>query len=121
MKKSELITYLNDNTKGKKAGRKEFKVNDIFISSSDNEKHFRITRFGKDIIEKHFKAYKITLNKKNKIETGNEILTLDSYLHSPFYLHKGTLTVYEENIAAEILLLDGDFEQWIYNKRFYNG
>ena len=117
MKKSELIKYLNENTKGKTAGRKEIKVNDIFISSSDDKKHFRLTRFGKDVIEKHFKAYKITLNTGKRIESGNEILALDSYLHSPFYLHRGTLILYEEGIAAELLLLDGDFELWIQNKK----
>ena len=117
MKKSELIKYLNENTKGKTAGRKEIKVNDIFISSSDDEKHFRLTRFGKDIIEKHFKSYKINLTTKNKTETGNEILALDSYLYSPFYLHRGTLILYEESIAAELLLIDGDFELWIQNKK----
>lgn len=117
MKKSELIKYLNENTKGKKAGRKEFKPNDIFISSSNDDKNFRLTRFGKDVIEKHFKAYKITLSNGKKAETGNEILVLDSYLHSPFYLHHGTLIVYEESIAAELLLIDGDFELWIQNKK----
>ena len=117
MKKSELLKYLNENTRGRTAGRKEIKANDIFISSSDEEKHFRLTRFGKDIIEKHFKAYKINLNTKNKVETGNEILTLDSYLHSPFYLHRGVLILYEEGLAAELLLIDGDFELWVQNKK----
>ena len=115
MKKSELIKYLNENTKGRKAGRKEFRVNDIFISSSNDNKNFRLTRFGKDIIEKHFKAYKIKLQSKDK-ETGNQILTLDSYLNSPYYLSRGTLILYEEAIAAELLLLDGDFDLWVFNK-----
>jgi DNA topoisomerase IB len=115
MKKSELIKYLNENTKGRKAGRKEFRVNDIFISSSNDSKNFRLTRFGKDIIEKHFKAYKITLHSKNK-ETGNQILALDYYLKSPYYLSKGILILYEESIAAEILLIDGDFDLWVKNK-----
>ena len=115
MKKSELIKYLNENTTGKKAGRKDFRVNDIFISSSNDEKNFRLTRFGKDIIEKHFKAYKIKLQSKDK-ETGNQILTLDSYLHSPYYLSRGTLVLYEETVAAELLLIDGDFDLWVHNK-----
>ena len=99
MKKSELIKYLNENTKGKTAGRKEIKVNDIFISSSNDDKNFRLTRFGKDVIEKHFKAYKITLHSKNK-ETGNQILALDYYLKSPYYLSKGILILYEERLIA---------------------
>lgn len=115
MKKSELIKYLNENTKGKTAGRKEIKANDIFISSSNDDKNFRLTRFGKDIIEKHFKAYKIKLQSKDK-ETGNQILSLDRYMVTPYYLSRGTLVLYEESIAAELLLLDCDFDLWIFNK-----
>lgn len=117
MKKSQLITYLNENTTGKKGGRKEFRVNDIFISSSHDDKHFRLTRYGKDVVEKHFKSYKIKLTTERKAETGNELLTLDSYLFSPYYLNRGTLILYEQNIAAELLLIDGDFELWIQNKK----
>jgi hypothetical protein len=117
MKKSELIEYLNKNTKGRKAGRKEFKPNDIFISSANEDKHFRLTRYGKDVVEKHFKSYKIKLTTEGKSETGNEILTLDSYLCSPYYLNRGILILYEQNIAAELLLIDGDFELWIQNKK----
>ena len=54
MRKDELIRYLNDNTKGRKAGRKEFRTNDIFISSSSNTENFRLTSFGANIMKKHF-------------------------------------------------------------------
>ena len=56
MNKKELIKYLNENSTGKVAGRKEIRGNDIFISSSNDHKHFRLTRFGKDLVEKHFKS-----------------------------------------------------------------
>ena len=115
MKKSELIKYLNENTKGRKAGRKEFRVNDIFISSSNDKKNFRLTRFGKDIIEKHFKAYNVTLQTK-ETEVGAKIVAIDKYMSSPYFLKNSTLIVYEQTIAAELLLLDGDFDLWIQNK-----
>ena len=115
MNKLELIKYLNDNTKGKKAGRKEFKMNDIFISSTRNSKNFRLTRYGKDVIEKHFRAYKINLTTKN-VEVGSKIIAIDRYMNSPYYLNNSALIVYEEGIAAELLLIDGDFDLWVENK-----
>jgi len=119
MNKSELIKYLNDNVKGKVAGRKEIRGNDIFISSTSEHQHYRLTRFGKDIVEKHFTSYKIVLSNDKKVETGNDILTIDKYMQTPYYLNRGTLIVYEESVAAELLLLDGDLNQWVYNKKFY--
>lgn len=115
MKKSELIKYLNANTKGRKAGRKEFRVNDIFISSSNDNNNFRLTRFGKDVIEKHFKAYNIQLQTK-QTEVGSKIVAIDKYMVSPYFLKNSTLVVYEQTVAAELLLLDGDFDLWIQNK-----
>ena len=115
MKKSELIKYLNTNTKGRKAGRKEFRVNDIFISSSNDDKNFRLTRFGKDVIEKHFKAYNVQLLTK-ETEVGSKIVAIDRYMASPYFLKNSTLVVYEQTVAAELLLLDGDFDLWIQNK-----
>ena len=72
MNKKELIKYLNDNSTGRVAGRKEIRGNDIFISSSNDHKHFRLTRFGKDLVEKHFKSYKIVLGSEKKIETATK-------------------------------------------------
>lgn len=119
MNKNELIKYLNDNVKGKVAGRKEIRGNDIFISSTHNEKHFRLTRFGKDLVDKHFRAYKIVLPLAKRVETGNDLLTLDKYMLTPYYLSRGVLVIYEEVVAAELLLLDSDLNQWVYNKKFY--
>lgn len=115
MKKSELINYLNTNTKGRKAGRKEFKMNDIFISSTRDTANFRLTRYGKDIVEKHFKAYKINLTTKNA-EVGAKIIAVDRYMKSPYFLHGAILILYEETVAAELLLIEGDFDLWISNK-----
>ena len=117
MNKKELIQYLNDNTTGKVAGRKIIKVNDIFISGTGNTSNYRLTAFGKDIIKKHFDAYTITLTSETKTETGNQILTLDRYLHSPYYIHKGKLILFETTVAAELSLLDGDFDLWVSNKK----
>jgi len=118
MTKTELIRYINENTKGRCAGRKEFKVNDIFISSTQDDKNFRLTTFGKDTISKHFDKYEIKLDLKTEAETGNQIINLDRYMKSPYFLKRGKLTVFEESIAAELLLLENDFDLWVKNKEF---
>jgi len=117
MKKSELIKYLNENTKGKTAGRKEIKANDIFISSSNDDKNFRLTTFGCKIVEKYFKMYKIPLTSKQ--ETGNQILAIDTYITTPYYMKNGVVMVFEESIAAELMLLGGDLDIWVEKKKFY--
>jgi len=118
MTKTELIKYLNDNTKGRKAGRKEFKINDIFISSSQDNKNFRLTRFGKDVLVKHFSEYEIKLATELKQETGNQIMNLDRYMVSPYYLSRGKLVIFEESLAAEFMLIGNDFDLWVENKKF---
>tara|TARA_B100000035_G_scaffold153527_1_gene130770 strand:+ start:3058 stop:3438 length:381 start_codon:yes stop_codon:yes gene_type:complete len=117
--KDELIKYLNANTKGRKAGRKEFRVNDIFISSSENNKNFRLTSFGANILKSHFKEYVIKQTNKDgdyiKLEqSGKMILVLDRYLNSPYILTNQRLRLYEESIAAEISLLG--LQDWVEQK-----
>lgn len=119
MLKDELIKYLNANTKGRKAGRKEFRLNDIFISSSENNKNFRLTSFGANILKSHFKEYVIKQTNKDgeyiKLEqSGKMILVLDRYLNSPYILTNQRLRVYEEAIAAEISLLG--LQDWVEQK-----
>jgi len=118
MTKTELITYLNVNTKGKCTGRKEYKANDIFISEKKDCINFRLTTMGKDIMSKHFDTYTIILQTAAKIETGTQIIQLDRYMVTPYYLRNGKLIVFEESLAAEFLLLDSDFDLWIQNKKF---
>ncbi len=119
MLKDELIKYLNAHTKGRKAGRKEFRLNDIFISSSENNKNFRLTSFGANILKSHFKEYVIKQTNKDgdfiKLEqSGKMILVLDRYLKSPYILTNQRLRVYEEAIAAEISLLG--LQDWVEQK-----
>lgn len=119
MLKDELIKYLNANTKGRKAGRKEFRVNDIFISSSENNKNFRLTSFGANILKSHFKEYVIKQTNRDgdyiKLEqSGKMILVLDRYLNSPYILTNQRLRLYEESIAAEISLLG--LQDWVEQK-----
>ena len=119
MLKDELIKYLNANTKGRKAGRKEFRLNDIFISSSENNKNFRLTSFGANILKYHFKEYVIKQTNKDgeyiKLEqSGKMILVLDRYLNSPYILTNQRLRVYEEAMAAEISLLG--LQDWVEQK-----
>lgn len=124
MLKDELIKYLNDNTKGRKAGRKEFRTNDIFISSSENDRNFRLTSFGAGILKSHFKEYVIrntnSVGMHLKIDqTGKMILILDRYLNSPYILTNHRLRVFEESIAAEISLLG--LQDWVEQKHTIYG
>lgn len=118
MTKAELIQYLNANMKGKCAGRKEIKLNDIFISSARDTVNFRLTMFGRDIMRKQFSQYKIVLQSESKTETGTQIIQLDRYMNSPYYLKNGKLIIFEEAIAAEFLLIGSDFDLWIKNKEY---
>jgi hypothetical protein len=122
VKKDELIRYLNENTKGRKAGRKEFHTNDIFISSSSNIENFRLTSFGANIMKKHFKEYII---KNVPVEdtdcgvtstgvSGKMILILDRYLKTPYILTNKRLRLYEESVAAQILLMG--IQDWVEQK-----
>lgn len=103
-------------------------MSDIFISARPDT-GFRVSALGRDILKKHFKTYKIELKlnsgtmhqyRKNAIGTGNQILTLDKYLKTPYYLRKTVLVLFEEVAAAELLMIDGDIELWVQNKTFYN-
>lgn len=128
MDKKELISYINKHSTGKTAGRKEITASDIFISARPDA-GFRVSPLGRDILSKHFKKYKIELklnlstlhqHRQNAIGTGNQILTLDKYLTTPYYLKKSKLILFEELAAAELLMIDGDIDLWVQNKTFYN-
>jgi len=117
--KNELITYINKNTTGRTAGRKEITLSDIFISSHSHIAGFRVTPLGRDIIAKHFKKYKIKIKSEHYAGTGKQILTLDKYLFTPYYLSRQTLILFEEVPAAELLMIDGDLDLWVENKTFF--
>ena len=122
MKKNELIRYLNENTKGRKAGRKEFRTNDIFISSSSNTENFRLTSFGAKMMAKHFKEYIIKNVPGEDTDcgitttgvSGKMILILDRYLKTPFILTYNRLRLYEESVAAQIILMG--IQDWVEQK-----
>lgn len=88
MNKIELIDYINENTTRKISGRKKLTPNDIFISDNDSSRGFRVSAFGRNIISKHFKKYTIEIKSETAIGTGKQILILDKYLNSPYYLKK---------------------------------
>ena len=127
MNKRELINYINKHTTGKTAGRKEITISDIFISAR-SDAGFRVSPLGRDILSKHFTKYNIELklnsttlhkHRQNAIGTGNQILTLDKYLKTPYYLNRSKLVLFEEVAAAELSMIDGDIELWLRNKTFY--
>ncbi len=120
MNKIELIDYINENTTRKISGRKKLTPNDIFISDNDSSRGFRVSAFGRNIIAKHFKKYTIEIKSETAIGTGKQILILDKYLNSPYYLKKSQLVLFEEVIAAELLMIDGDIDLWVENKTFFN-
>jgi len=126
--KKELISYINKHTTGKTAGRKEITISDIFISAR-SDAGFRVSPLGRDILSKHFTKYNIELklnsttlhkHRQNAIGTGNQILTLDKYLKTPYYLNRSKLVLFEEVAAAELSMIDGDIELWLRNKTFYS-
>ena len=128
MNKRELINYINKHTTGKTAGRKEITISDIFISAR-SDAGFRVSPLGRDILSKHFTKYNIELklnsttlhkHRQNAIGTGNQILTLDKYLKTPYYLNRSKLVLFEEVAAAELSMIDGDIEIWLRNKTFYS-
>jgi len=118
VKKIELVTYINENTTGKIAGRKEITISDIFITSKSTT-GFRVSALGRNILKKHFKTYKIEIKSEIATNTGNQILTLDKYLKTPYYLRKSKLVLFEEVAAVELLMIDGDIDLWVQNKTFY--
>ncbi len=120
MNKIELIDYINENTTRKISGRKKLTPNDIFISDNDSSRGFRVSAFGRNIIAKHFKKYTIEIKSETAIGTGKQILILDKYLNSPYYLKKSQLVLFEEVIAADLLMIDGDIDLWVENKTFFN-
>lgn len=120
MNKIELISYINKNTTRKISGRKELTPNDIFISGNQqSDSGFRVSAFGRDVVSKHFKKYTIVIKSETVTGTGKQILILDKYLNSPYYLKKSKLVLFEEVIAAELLMIDGDIDLWVQNKTFY--
>ena len=128
MNKRELINYINKHTTGKTACRKEITISDIFISAR-SDAGFRVSPLGRDILSKHFTKYNIELklnsttlhkHRQNAIGTGNQILTLDKYLKTPYYLNRSKLVLFEEVAAAELSMIDGDIELWLRNKTFYS-
>jgi hypothetical protein len=118
--KTNLIQVLNENITGKKTGKKEFQVSDIFIYSFENEKNFRLTTLGRDIMSKVFDSYNIDLTSSLKGNSGKQILLLDKYMLTPYFLSPTkTLIVYEEAIASEFLLIDSNLDDWVEMKSFY--
>lgn len=116
MNKSDIVNYLNEHTTGKKAGRKDYSASDIFISTTDNDNHFRLSAYGNQAMKKCFDYYEIKLKNRNRRETGYEVLTIDKYMRTPYYFTSSMFVVYEEIIAAELMLLDGDFDLWLRGK-----
>lgn len=118
--KTNIIQVLNDSITGRKTGKKEFQVSDIFIYSFENEKNFRLTTLGRDVMSKVFDSYTIDLTSSLKGNSGKQILLLDKYMLTPYFLSpKKTLIVYEEAIASEFLLIDSNLDDWVEMKSFY--
>ena len=118
--KKNIIDVLNQNIVGRKTGKKEFQVSDIFIYSSEDNKNFRLTTLGRDIMSKVFTSYSIDLKSSLKGNSGKQILLLDRYMLSPYFLGSNkTLVVFEEAIATEFLIIDGNLDDWVDMKSFY--
>lgn len=117
--KDNILKYINKNRSDIDI-LDDFSVRDIFINASNNDANFQLTTLGYNTLNKFFESYRIQLVSKRKETTGDQILTLDRYLRTPYYINRlNTLTVYEEAIASQFIIMDGDFEAWIETKKFY--
>jgi hypothetical protein len=120
LSKTNVLNVVNSTLAGKKTGKKNFDINDIFIYSYDDMKHFRLTTLGKDILAKVFQSYTIQLTTKIPRTSGKQILMLDKYMVSPYFLSPvNKLIVFEEIVASEFLMLDANLDDWVEIKSFY--
>lgn len=118
--KRNIIKVINENITGKKTGKKEFQVSDIFIYSTVDDNNYRLTTLGRDILSKVFTSYTIDLTSSLKGNSGKQILLLDRYMNSPYFLGPNKkLIVFEEAIATEFLIIDGNLDDWVDMKSFY--
>lgn len=121
LNKTNIVDVLNNSIAGRKTGKKEFQASDIFIYSSQNDKNYRLTTLGRDVMSKVFTSYKIDLTSSLKGNSGKQILLLDRYMTSPYFLGSNkTLIVFEESIATEFLIIDGNLDDWVDMKSFYD-
>lgn len=111
---------MNSHISGRKTGKKEFEVSDLFIYSFEDNKNFRLTTLGKETLSKVFDSYTVELKTKLPRTSGKQILMLDKYMVSPYFLSAvNKLTVFEEAIASEFFMLDANFDDWVEIKSFY--
>jgi hypothetical protein len=120
LSKSNVLNVLNSTLVGKKTGKNKFDISDIFIYSYDDTKHFRLTTLGRDALSKVFQSYTIQLSTRLPRTSGKQILMLDKYMVSPYFLSPvNKLIVFEEIVASEFLMLDANFDDWVEIKSFY--
>lgn len=120
LSKSNVLNVINSSLVGKKTGKNNLDISDIFIYSYDDTKHFRLTTLGRDMLSKVFQSYTIQLNTRLPRTSGKQILMLDKYMVSPYFLSPvNKLIVFEEIVASEFLMLDANFDDWVEIKSFY--
>jgi hypothetical protein len=120
LSKTNVLNVVNSTLAGKKTGKNKFDINDLFIYSYDDTKHFRLTTLGRDALSKVFQSYTIPLTTKLPRTSGRQILMLDKYMVSPYFLSPvNKLIVFEEIVASEFLMLDANFDDWVEIKSFY--
>jgi hypothetical protein len=120
LSKSNVTSVVNSYISGRKTGKTQFEINDLFIYSFEDNKNFRLTTLGKDTLSKVFDSYTIELKTKLPRTSGKQILMLDKYMVSPYFLSAvNKLTVFEEAIASEFFMLDANFDDWVEIKSFY--
>ena len=78
---------------------------------------FRLTDFGHQwLIEIGMKAYVIPLPKEANqfptIRTGNALLSLDRHLRAPYHIKNTKLSIFDDNISAQLLLYGGDLKAY---------
>jgi len=116
--KTNIVRYINENLS---SDSEPLLLKDIFHSDKSNTSGFQLTVIGKKHMCKLFDSYTISLTSKRKETTGNQALTLDRYTRAPYHISRtNVLTVFEEEIASQLLLMDGDLDAWVASKNYFN-
>lgn len=76
---------------------------------------FRLTSFGYTSLvnDLDLQSWEVKFKNKKPI-TSWEIVKLDRYIRVPYYLYKESIVIFDSNIASQLILYDGDIQQFLH-------
>lgn len=105
----EAIQYVIDQTAELSDELPENLISHWFYSP----KYSRLTDEGLIHFSKVFKQIVIELNTGGKTIKPNHMLSLSKNLTTPYHLRQYYLYIFDEEEAIELILLDGDLDQYV--------